>query len=117
MMGRLGAHLELEGLAREFSRARLSGLDLFAAGELPVDALDRFEQGLRLGDRAGGVGGRMSAVRLRLSAHLALLTHADVVGPAVGLPQPAPRSSGSGLALMRMPPSFELSRGASRCVW
>jgi hypothetical protein len=46
----------------------------------------------------------MSAVRLRLSAHLALLTHADVVGPAVGLPQPAPQGLQILFGLLLDPP-------------
>ena len=90
--GARGVHFELERAAGEFGLARPSGLDFLAAGELLIDALDGLEQQLRLQHVAGVLLRASCAVRLRLSAHFALLTNADVVRPAVRLPQPVDQS-------------------------
>ncbi len=80
-------HLELERATGEFRLAWPPGLDPLSAGEFLIDALNCFEQRLRLRNRPRVVLRAFRAMRLRLSADLALLARADVVGAATSLPQ------------------------------
>src|SRR5271165_4255872 len=81
------AHLQLKRMTCEFRRAGPSSFNFFAARELFVDALNRFEEQLHLCHRAGVVLHALDAVRIGFSAELASLTRGNVVGPTVGLPE------------------------------
>ncbi len=84
--------LVLRHTSREFDLTAGAGIIFFAAGKLPVDALNRPVKHLYFRQCAGVVVHPLGPVWLRFAAHLALLTCADIPGSTVRLPKPMNQS-------------------------